>query len=190
MENYKKINWALWTGLAIPIIVIVVIFIMSLLSKQGFTPQYDFLYHFDNGYDYCYQGSSYYYVKDGQVNQAPTNPSNATIAECAKRNDATTDDSFFKIYRYSVSEDKSYSITLAEAQKLKIDVGPISPAGETFQRDYGSNAGIFEIFGGRNNYSDNSYFLINQDKKIKALNILSPSGLNYYNFKFIGWVTK
>jgi hypothetical protein len=188
-DNMKK-NWALWVGIAIPIVAIAVVFVISLMSQRGFTPQYDFLYHFDNGYDYCYQGNSYYYVKDGVVNQGTVSPSYLNAPECLKRSNTTADDSFFKLYRYSVTDDKSYPITLAEAQKLKVDVGPISPVGETIQQDYGSNAGIFEIFGGRNNSSNGAYFLLSQDKKIKKISIVNSTGVNYYNFKFIGWVLK
>jgi hypothetical protein len=184
MDN-KKINLVLWIGIAIPAIVIVVIFIMSIMSKQGFTPKYDFLYYFEDGYSYCYTGGAYYYVKDGQVNQAPKLNQDPTY--CTKSNslgDAT------KIYKYSVVDEKSYPLTLTEAQKLKIENTPISPAGESIQRDYGSDAGIFEIFGGRRYNSNNSYYLMNEQKRIKTINIVNQANINYYNLKFIGWIIK
>jgi len=186
----KKSNWLLWVGLAIPIIVVAVVIILSFLSQRGFTPQYDFLYQFNDSYDYCYQGSSYYYVSGGMVQQAPMNVSNSSLPECAKRNSIIKDDSYNRIYRYSVTEEKSYSLTLAEAQELKVDVGPASPAGENIQENYGSNAGIFEIFGGRQYNSGLTYYLVNSQKRIKNINIVTPANMGYYNFKFIGWIIK
>ena len=187
----KKINWVLWVGLAIPVVVIIVVFIMSLLSRQGFTPKYDFLYYFNNGYGYCYNGDSYYYVKDGQINQTDIKTDYPNRADCIKDKNILAGGSFNRIYRYSVIDEKSYPLTLIEAQKLKLDVGPVSPAGENIHNDYGyNNSGIFEIFGGRRYDYNSSYYLIDENKKIKIVNIVTPNNNSYYDFKFIGWIIK
>jgi hypothetical protein len=180
MEN-KKLNWVLWVGLAIPVVVLLFVIILA-YAPNGFTAKYDFVYSFrDYNYDYCNYNALYkvkdqkIYLDNGVLNQNPN---------CKNRADVDAP----KIYRYDVVKNERTALTLADAQKLQIDNNVISPDGMFVQRGGYNNYGILEIFGGGNNY--NSIYLKNDKGKLKKIDLGSLNSYRSYDFMFIGWVLK
>jgi len=91
-----------------------------------------------------------------------------------------------KIYYYNVKTDERKQITLAEAQKLRVDNNTISPDNISVQRGNSYNAGIFELFGAGNRDYNSIYFK-NENNNFKKIDL----GLsNSYDFMFIGWVIR
>ncbi len=177
MEN-KKLNWVLWVGLAIPIIVLLVVVIMT-YAPNGYIPKYDFIYSYPGyNYDYCYPERTYkivnqkIYLDKGSINKNNTDCSSVEPMDPPK------------IYYYDVLNDTVTSLTLTEAQKLKLDNNLVSPDGTIVQRGMNVNYGILELFGG-NDY--NSLYLKSSDGKFKKINW---SNSYIYDFRFIGWVLK
>lgn len=180
MEN-KKLNWVLWVGLAIPVVVLLSVIILA-YAPNGFTAKYDFIYSLrDYNYGYCHY-NALYRVKDQKIY---LDNGEIILNDNCKNH---TESDAPKIYRYDVLKNEINALTLSEAQKLQLDNNVISPDGVSLQRGGYNNYGILEIFGGGNNY--NSVYLKNDKGKLKKIDFVSPNNYNSYDFLFIGWVLK
>lgn len=179
-EN-KELNWVLWIGLAIPVVVLVFVAIFAYMPNN-LVVKHDFLYYSKNYSTYCggFEINTYK-VKDQKVfpitrlDLPPDLPINSSCY--------SIETDLPKIYRYNVLTDEKTQISFADAQKLLLDNSPISPDNISIQSGTGSNNGIFEIFGSNNNYRD--VYFRNDKGSLKKINL---GVTDYYNFTLIGWV--
>jgi len=179
----KKINWVLWIGLAIPVIVLILVAIFSYMPTS-LVVRHDFLFYSKSYGNYCGGVEiNTYKVKDQKISAITKSDLLPNLPKDSSCYSIETD--LPKIYRYNVLTDEKTQISLAEAQKLQLDNSPISSDNITIQNGSYSNNGIFELFGSNNNYN-NMYFK-NDKGNLRKINLGSIVA-SYYNFAFIGWV--
>lgn len=167
-------NLPLIVGIALPIVFIIILVIAVALPPMFIKPQYDFLYTIGtNYYDNVY--SNAYKVVDGRLTLKPviinaTNPPARVIQDAPP------------LYQYKVKSNTAHNISLEDAQKLILDVGPSSPEGYTVSYKYG-NGGMFDLFGGNNN--SYGFYISNGSSGKRLTGITSRDS---YNFALIGWI--
>ncbi|MEI8229572.1 MAG: hypothetical protein WCG83_00355 [Candidatus Peregrinibacteria bacterium] len=159
-------NSTLIIGLLIPVLMIV--FVAGSIYIPGLfapAPTYNFLYTSSNDYNYNWtvevRGD-----KLVRLNRDAPKDSNLLDAEPA-------------IYLFDVATRKSRIITLAEAQKLKLNPNAESPDG--YQVNQSSNGGGFP-FG----FNNESRLYMRGHSTSFRIDVNIDNG--YWNFRFLGWV--
>lgn len=175
MEIRKNISLIL--GVAIPLLMIVAVACAIYLPGLFVKPTYDFVYTL--GSDIYY--SPYYEVENGKIVKRPAQYQGNT--EQVFKPPLQPSDP--KLYYYDMDKDETHELTLEEAQKYELDTNIKSPEG--FEITTGSNGGFFPFSDYERNY--NARFLKGKGFS-KKLEISNTSPYYYYNFRFLGWVSK
>ena len=152
-------------AMSVPVVFILalvfVLYVPSLLVR----PQYDFIYADTYYHDYT--------VENGKIVQQTTDrwfPGSYSNPEASAQ-----------LHRYNVKDRKSQTISLADAQKLKIAPGETSPDGFEWSDSSSSGSGFWPLFwsGGSSTPSL---------KGNGATFRLDGLDISYYRVKIIGWV--
>lgn len=190
MESRSK--WPLVIGIVIPVALVfaLIIFIYSPISSLS--PQYDFLYYSLDNSSSCYNFNPYQVV-GGRIDKTPlpvvdkVSPESggglrdSYTSACSKLYSSSTP----QLYLFEVAKNNYRKVSLEEAQSLRINPDPVSADNIRVSNNYNS-PGFGVLFGGDS--GRNSFWLEGQ-RGNKEIN-LSPSVSNYYQFKFVGWITK
>ena len=167
----NKKHLPLYIALAVPILMILLVWAFIYLPSIGKSPRHNFLYVTGNN---IYDVQRQYPIIGGHLTYNPTayqpyyNP--------------PTDVHF---YLYDVAKNESTEITLGQAQSYTLDPSYTSDDGYTIQQ--GSGGSDFPFGGATRDY--NSWFLKGHNRSQK-LNLKLTAGTQYYpgNFQFLGWI--
>ena len=159
---------ALIFSIILPIFFLIIISLVVLLTKFIVHPKYDFLYTDQNQLRRNI-------VVDGRLTQEvdPTLP------------DSEHWNQFGKIYLYDIERDKSYELTLEQAQQYKLDLSITSPDGFEII-NFGNSIQTRFDFNRSNVDSGNMY--LNGKGLTKKLGL--ENKIYSQSFKFLGWVIK
>ncbi len=176
-------NLPIIIGIALPVIFIIAIFFIVSSPVSRVNPQYSFVYTLDGNQSYYYQYKNTYELSNGKI--------------VSKSIDIPKEDPYYKnktlkdyptMYIYDVKNDTSKELSLPEAQKYELVVGPSSPDGYTVEYVYGNTSLFDEILLGGSNRRNNGYYITKGYSQKKLNNIVNP--YDYYggNFRIIGWI--
>jgi hypothetical protein len=161
-------------AISLPIIMIVIVAISMHIPRIAAKPQHNFVYAI--GEDMAYR---YYSVQNGMITQTDhTPPYYQTHPADMKYPEP-------KLYLYDVSKDTSTALSLADAQRLRLDSNAKSPDGFEIVRG-GGDGGIFGLFFGSPGDYNSQY--IRGHGYSKKLNPTLESQNYYYSFRVVGWV--
>ncbi len=172
----KGFNPVLAVGIALPALLIIILFVVIFLPASLLKPEYDFVYSNEYENYYTPQYLHTYRVTDGHITKIENTLREKQIPEGDAPN----------LYVYNVAQNTSKHIEFEEAQKLTVDPGPSSPDGFTIGFNY-SNSGGFFFFGSSG--SESGYF-IKKGNSGKRLTGLTNGDRYSQNVRFIGWVLK
>jgi len=173
-----KKNLPLIVGIALPLLFVGILVAVVSMPPLFVNPQHDFLYTMSGSpYSYAVAYKNSYTLVDGEVTLQP-------VVIPPNYNTATLQNAPI-LYRYEVKDGSAHTISLSDAQSLKLDPGPTSPDGYTVSYNYGNN-GIFGLFGG--NTSDNGYYISNGHSSKKLTSLTTSDYYSGANFQLIGWV--
>jgi len=192
----KKENLPVISALVLPVVLILAVAVFAYFSNKGAGSAYDFLYvdaarpypSYQNGQ--CITYSEYYEIDGSQLIERPgpvavPEPGSAVPAAapyCSGYTQVVKKDAP-DLYLYNHSDGSSKEISYADATKLDLVDGQVSPDGYTVGGGYQSS-GIFDIFGGGDSYA------IYASTKEKSVRLSIPEGgmYNEDEFGFIAWV--
>jgi hypothetical protein len=177
--NFKK-NWPLFVGLALPIIMILALFVIIYLPGSFIKPKYNFIYSTTDYYD-----SGLYFVVNGKLVENKIDCAKAEFPATCEQ-DQTKNILSTKLYLYDFQKEQSLELTATEAQKYTLNNNSESPDGYQIQDGRYRNNGIFELFGTNNNENK---IMVRGQVGGKVINNLLLND-RYYSFKFIGWLIK
>ncbi len=175
-----KKNLPLIIGLAIPVLMIIVVVIAVYVPNMFAHPTYGFVFSVG---DYPYNYGKHYSVVNGVIVETNTpNPIVKTQNGVTYPENTTP----VNLFVYDPITDNVRQITLADAQKLKVDISPKSPDGYVLDRG-NNNVGIFEIFGSNRDY--NAWYL-RKGVVSKRIYLTALDNSYYYNnySQFLGWI--
>lgn len=180
MENsngneVKANKWAVGVGILLPLLLIAAVVIGIYVPRFRANPETDFIF-VATGDVTCVK--NYFVITSGKISTSST----STPEYCKMSRPVVAPDQNLKLYRYEVAANNVREISLADAQKLKLDPSALSPDGYRVENIY-TNQGIFEIFGGRRN---DSLYLTGKTGS-KQIN-LRPILANPWEFQFIAWI--
>lgn len=181
MQDSTKKNLPLYIALAVPVLMIVLVWAFIYFPGIGKKPTVNFLYMTGNyiyNYDYGYNQQGYGVSNGHLIYTPPTVNPNIPVPY---NNPQNTDVHF---YVYDVSKNESTEVTFAQAQSYQLDTTNTSSDGYTIQQGSGGS-GDFLFGGGGGDYT--SWFIKGHNRSVK-LN-LKLTG-NYSNFRFLGWITQ
>jgi hypothetical protein len=166
-----KENIALWLGLAIPVVMVLVVAVSIYWPQRGIQPpQHNFVYalrDYGDGYEYV--------VVDEKLvrREAPNTPK--------QFNEAPT-----RFFLHDVTSNTSQEMKFEEVQELKLDNSLVSADGYELKRG-GQGGGVFPFFFDNSNY--NEQYLVKGNHSVKlALKETQPP--YYGNQMFLGWVVE
>ncbi len=171
----NKKNIPLIIALSIPVLMIILVAAFIYLPGIGQKPKVNFVYMTGNDYYYGY-GQQEYVVSGGHLVQNPK-PVPPALSP------PIPDNTVPRFYFYDVAKNTASELTFQQAQSYKLDSSNISSDGYTVAQG-NSGGGDFLFGGGSGDY--NSWFIKGHNRSVK-LN-LKLTGVNYYNFQFLGWV--
>ncbi len=197
--NTIKQNIALFVGLVIPVVMMLVIagviYLPRMLSPIT-PPQHDFLYAVGDGVVYATPYGAYptpyaypypskgvwpkyiYRVVDGKLARTDAGPVPKEYGTMPVEDIAP------KFYVHHVATDTNTPVTFEEAATYSVDSGAKSPDGFDIVRGQGGGGDFLFSYGG-NNY--NKQYL-HKDHYAEELNLNLPE--NYYGDFFVAWIVK
>ena len=183
MESKSK--WPLIIGITIPIALVVALIIFIYVPISSLRAQYDFLYYSVGNSSGCYSFEPYRVVSE-KIEKTPL----PEVATSSRSNYESACVSLYgtsrpQLYLFEVAKDNYRKISFEEAQSLQMNSDLVSPDNIKVSNGYNSS-GFGGLFGGG---SDRNSFWLEGQKGNKEIN-LAPSVDNYYQFKFVGWITK
>mgnify|MGYP001620081736 CR=1 FL=1 len=147
-------------------------------------PKYDFLYFNPSNEYYSSYGWQPFIVQSGhlarnpQPKPLPQNYGNTTVPPQPEPE--------WKLYRHSVTNNESREVAFDEAAQLTLDTNQMSPDKFVVVNSYGGGDFLFPFFYGGG--GEQAVYLKGHNIA-KQMNIQKASSY-YYDFRFLGWITK
>ena len=169
----KKENITLIIGLAIPVVMVLfiagAIYLPSLFINVD-PPKYSFMYMTNSNRDgYNYQ------VKENRISRT----------EKKKKNNYYNSNQYpVRFFVHNIKSHKNKELSFEEAKAIELNPHVESPDG--FQIEQGRRSYGFFPFYSRSNYYTRYITKEGYAEKLK----LHSNKRNYYNFRFLGWLTK
>jgi len=176
----NKKNIPLILALAIPIIMIVLVWAFIYFPGIGQKPTHNFIYMTGNNIYYYDYNHRQYEVSGGHLVEnpvpTPTVPNQPGYIK--------PDNSVPHFYIYDVAKDTATELTFDQAKTYQLDSSNTSSDGYVIQQGNYSGGGL--LFGGSSG-DYNSWFIKGHNRSRK-LNLKLTGVSSYYNFQFLGWV--
>jgi len=192
LKNFIKENFVLVTGLALPVLLVVLFFVASVLPKSmAVPPQYEMLFtemRYDNQSMSPYNVD--FFIKDGVLKaRVWENPRQGGMVNRKKLLAYDGKTQSVREIAYDVSKigkvPDQTEVVLDEVKNMKVDGSEKAPDGYEFENGgYGSGGLVTDIFGG--GYRTG----MPRVTKGAAVFKIPNNGNNYYgtNIQFLGWV--
>lgn len=170
----KKENIPLIIGLSIPVIMVMVIagaiYLPSLFIHVD-PPKYSFMYMSNNTYDgYRYSVKDSHLAREEVKTKNNYTPPNTQAAH---------------IFIYNVKTHENKELSFEEASVIPLNTHIVSPDGFKIENGHRSY-GMFPFYSRSNYYTR----YITKEHYSEKINLTSSNTNYYYNFRFLGWLTK
>ena len=183
--NYMKDNLGVVLAIALPLALILGIFLTTYIPSQLVTTEYNFVYATCDDNQYRYQCDRYlqerYGIVGGTINQ------NEVDLEMFDDKFPEENSSYTaRLFVHDTVVNESREVTIEEAKSYSLNTLLTSPDGVAVENINERGGDFFLIYDGG---SSRGYYLTKGSGK-KKLNLIGNDGRYYYgeNFRFIGWI--